>query len=410
MRKSFPSVAGAFLYFVVAATESLLANPKLPFPQAREGNAAFSSELKVPTMNQACLSSWNLIRKKLIAADGCQPGELRVVVDKYDFGGSERPTYSEGIGWGMLFSAIMDREGDSTQMIFDGLNAYRKRYLMPSGFMNWRILANGEIGNPGVAVEAEENIAMGLLLAHMQWGSTDERNYLSEFRELTHALSTRCVLPERHLLKPGDTWGGEQLLHPANWKPAFWRVWEKVVPGQNWDAVRHASAEVVAKLTAKSPTGLPPHWCQFDGSPSGSKDPYFADYTFDYDALQLPIHNALHLAWYGPEKAAEAVAMNSKIAAWLASSAGAKPSNMVDGYSLDGAPTGKYRAVAFLASFMTVAASSPNASSEAWFEAMDKIPVQEDGYYAALIRLYALLVISGNFPDLPQWVDENMIE
>jgi len=356
------------------------------------------------------MENWKVIRDKLITDEGCEAGELRIVVDSHDFGGSIRPTYSEGIGWAMLFAAIMDSNEESTRVIFDGLNAYRKRCLMPSGFMHWRILADGKIGDEGVAVEAEENIAMALLLAHIQWGSPDDTTYLSEFRGLCRALSERCVLPDHNLLKPGDVWGGEGLLHPANWKLAYWRVWEKAVPDPVWSKVRVSTVELIQRVLKLSPTGLPPHWCQIDGSPTGASEAYFADYTFDYDALQLPVHNALHLAWYGPEKAAEAVAMNSKIAAWLASSAGAKPSNMVDGYSLDGAPTGKYRAVAFLASFMTVAASSPNASPEAWFEAMDKIPVQEDGYYAALIRLYALLVISGNFPDLPQWVDENMIE
>lgn len=355
-------------------------------------------------LNQACLTSWEMIRKTLIVRDGCQSGEFRVVVDKYDFGGSERPTYSEGIGWGMLFAPMMDREGDSTQMIFDGLNAYRKRYRMASGFMNWRILANGEIGDPGVAVEAEENIAMGLLLAHMQWGSTSERNYLGEFRELTEALRTQCVIPGRHLLKPGDTWGGEELLHPANWKPAFWRVWEIVVPEQGWDAVRHAGAEIMANLTAISPTGLPPHWCRFDGSPTGLKDPYFGDYTFEYDALQLPIHNALEIVWFGRKEAAMSWAMNEKIAAWLTSSH--DPKDVRDGYTLEGEMVGRNHNPAFLASFLAAMASTkqPDSELKEWFAALKEIPAEDDGYYAGLIRLYALLVMSGNFSDLPDWI------
>jgi len=48
---------------------------------------------------------------------------MRVVVDVSDFGGSVRPTYSEGIGWGMLFAAIMDRPDHSTEGVFAGLNA-----------------------------------------------------------------------------------------------------------------------------------------------------------------------------------------------------------------------------------------------------------------------------------------------
>lgn len=308
----------------------------------------------------------------------------------------------------MLFAAIMDGKQDSTREIFDGLNAYRKRYLMPSGFMHWRILADGKIGNEGVAVEAEENIAMALLLAHIQWGRSDDSSYLAEFRSLCRALSERCILPDHHLLKPGDVWGGQELLHPADWKLAFWRVWETAVPDPVWGKVSHSTAELIKRVVKLSPTGLPPHWCRIDGSPTGAREEYFADYTFEYDALQLPIHNALHRAWYGPEEAAEAVAMNTKIGEWLASSSGARPSGVVDGYSLDGKPTGKHRAVAFLGSFLAVASSSPGARPKDWFDALDQMPVQDDGYYAALLRLYALLVTSGNFPDVPQWVKENL--
>ena len=69
-------------------------------------------------------------------------------------------------------------------------------------------------------------------------------------------------------------------------------------------------------LTEMSATGLPPHWCREDGAETKSSNSYFADYTFDYDALQLPIHNALESAWCGPEEAPEAAGMNAEIAKW----------------------------------------------------------------------------------------------
>ena len=81
-----------------------------------------------------------------------------------------------------------------------------------------------------MAVEAEENIAMALLIAHVQWGSSGKADYLGEFRELSSSLFKDCVLPGKNLLKPGDTWGGKDLLHPANWKLAYWRTWEIAAP------------------------------------------------------------------------------------------------------------------------------------------------------------------------------------
>ena len=360
-------------------------------------------------LNRQCLRSWERILSKLVATDGCGPGEMRVVVDVSDFGGSVRPTYSEGIGWGMLFAAIMDRPGPSTEGVFDGLNAYRKHHMTPLGFMNWRILANGKTGSPGVAVEAEENIAMALLIAHIQWGSPGRTNYLWEFRRLSCALLKDCVLPCENLLKPGDTWGGKDLLHPANWKPAYWRAWEIAVPEPRWALVRKATGSLIQRVTEMSTTGLPPHWCRDDGTQTKAVNPYFADYTFDYDALQLPIHNALELAWCGPEEAPEAAGMNAKIAKWGKSNPEMAPSKIRDGYTLDGKIIGKNRSAAFLASFMLAAASSKDdqAYAKECFVALVKDEPGDSTYYQAIIRLYGLLVASGNFPDIPAWLQSH---
>lgn len=243
----------------------------------------------------------------------------------------------------MLFAAIMNRPGHSTREISDGLNAYRKRYSRPNGFMDWRILANGEIGeigDRGVAVEAEENIAMALLLAHVQWGS-EQPSYWTESRQLTKTLMTDCVLPEEKFLKPGDGWEGIDLLHPTNWKLAYWRIWGKVLQKPRWEAVRKSTAGLMARITRISPTGLPPHWCRSDGLPTYSLTPYFADYTFEYDAMQLPIHNALELAWFGVAAAPEAGAMNRKMTAWARLSPYTVPASIIDGFTLDGRATGK---------------------------------------------------------------------
>jgi endoglucanase len=381
----------------------------LPFPQAIRSRWLIPPVDSQANLNRECLRGWETILKKLVVTDGCGPDEMRLVVDVSDFGGSIRPTYSEGIGWGMLFAAIMDRPDHSTQPVFDALDAYRKRHLTPAGFMNWRILANGETGSPGVAVEAEENIAMALLIAHIQWGSSGRTDYLGQFRQLSSALFEDCLLPDKNLLKPGDTWGGKDLLHPANWKLAYWRTWEIAVPEPRWSPVRKATGGLIQRLTETSPTGLPPHWCREDGSATKSAKPYFADYTFDYDAIQLPIHNALEVAWFGPEEASEAAEMNAKITRWANANAEAAPSRIRDGYTLDGKTIGKYRSAAFVTSFMLAAASSEDnrAYAKECFDLLVKGGPGDDTYYQAIIRLYGLLVASGNFPDIPAWLQSH---
>jgi hypothetical protein len=157
-----------------------------------------------------------------------------------------------------------------------------------------------------------------------------------------------------------------------------------------------------------STTGLPPHWCRDDGTQTKAVNPYFADYTFDY-ALQLPIHNALELAWCGPEEAPEAAGMNAKIAKWDKSNPEMAPSKIRDGYTLDGKIIGKNRSAAFLASFMLAAASSKDdqAYAKECFVALVKDEPGDDTYYQAINRLYGFLVASGNFPDIPAWLQSH---
>ena len=110
---------------VMCSLSCLCAQPStaLPFPQATRSRWLSTHVDSRADLNRQCLRSWERILNKLVATDGCGPGEMRVVVDVSDFGGSVRPTYSEGIGWGMLFAAIMDRPDHSTEGVFAGLNA-----------------------------------------------------------------------------------------------------------------------------------------------------------------------------------------------------------------------------------------------------------------------------------------------
>ncbi|KPL13623.1 MAG: hypothetical protein AMS26_13615 [Bacteroides sp. SM23_62] len=62
-------------------------------------------------MNQDCLRAYDDFIRNSVTSEGCPPGiSDRVHIGEgIAFGGSEPyDTYSEGIGWGMLLSVIMD--------------------------------------------------------------------------------------------------------------------------------------------------------------------------------------------------------------------------------------------------------------------------------------------------------------
>jgi hypothetical protein len=58
---------------------------------------------------------------------------------------------------------------------------------------------------------------------------------------------------------------------------------------------------------------------------------------------------------------------------------------------------------------MLAAASSRDgqAYTKECFDSLVKGRPGDDTYYAAIIRLYGLLVVSGNFPDLPAWLQSH---
>ena len=94
---------------------------------------------------------------------------------------------SEGMGYGMLISVVMAGHDPEAQTIFDGLlKTVRARpaYSIPSGggkyLMDWRLAADGSsqaaAGGGWNAMDGDEDIAMALLMADRQWGSTGAWN------------------------------------------------------------------------------------------------------------------------------------------------------------------------------------------------------------------------------------------
>jgi endo-1,4-beta-D-glucanase Y len=72
-----------------------------------------------------------------------------------------------------------------------------------------------DVYNQDSATEADENMAMALLIAHYQWGSDSATNYLAETTALLSSISQYLVERPTYVLKPATTWGGSALLAPC---------------------------------------------------------------------------------------------------------------------------------------------------------------------------------------------------
>jgi endo-1,4-beta-D-glucanase Y len=116
-------------------------------------------------------------------------------------------TVSEGMGYGMLMAVLFAGHDANARQLFDGLLAVvRTRYSYgivpydPNGkyLMDWRLNADGSSAGGGWnAMDGDLDIAMALLMADKQWGSTTGTwNYLQEAKNTIAGLKSWCMKPD----------------------------------------------------------------------------------------------------------------------------------------------------------------------------------------------------------------------
>jgi len=372
-----------------------------PFPQNVDyGRGTRPKNHTESQMNDDCVRFYAAWLSDCVTTNGCPSGACRVDVGSYvpDIL-TPHDTASEGIAWGMLITALMDNQTNHAKKIFDSLNRYREAFTNANGLMNWRISSNGVVLGPGAATEADENMAMALLYADKKWGSTGPTDYLRQATNLIQAIMEKEVEPSTFVLKPGDTFGGSTLLNPCYFDTAFYRVWETVTGDSHWRRVTAACRPVMEYFHTNYTTGLAPDWCQASGRPAGS-----LDYSFHYNACQVPLKSAIDYAWFGSSNDDLAFLDNDRLVAWICARTGGNPSLIVDGYRLDGTPTGAYpNATAFIAPLLCASMCSADhqAFCDKLYDKLVALPAGRPyGYYGDTLRLACLLLATGNMPNL----------
>ncbi len=302
----------------------------------------------------------------------------------------------------MLIMVYMDNQTNGTKKYFDGFDVYRKSYLSKNSLMKWKIDQHGNVdGHAGTAVEADENMALACVMAHYQWGSTPQNNYQQEAKDLIDHLMSACVLKPQYVMKPSDTWGGADLLHPCNWAVSYFRVWNDFTGDRRWLSVIDASIDRIRFFDTRYDTGLMPHWCKIDGSATEKPRPYFADYTYDYDACQTPLRYGLYYLWYGTDRTDQPYRHCDRLAAWIDEKTGGDAAKIRDGYQLDGTTIGSNNSDCFVGTFGVAAmcGAGHQALLNRIYDHLRRRPVTNDGYYNTLIRLVTMLTMTGNMPN-----------
>jgi endo-1,4-beta-D-glucanase Y len=373
------SILPGFVVPVTAATAQFPYGTSYPYGLGPQGDNQAEA-------NALVLEEWNQWKSQRITSNGAG-GARRVQRTA-----SQRPyaydTVSEGTAYGMLLSVYFDDKA-----LFDDLWKYAKSHMNENGLLWWHCDANGnytrdDYGNTA-ATDADEDAAIALIFAYKKWGG----NYDSEARTLINNIFNKEV-ENGSILKPGDGWGGSSCTNPSYFAPAWYRIFAQFTGNNAWNNVADKCYEILDNCRSKSGgTGLVPDWCTASGTQASGQG-----YNFYYDAIRTPWRIAIDYLWFGTPKAKTVCDDISKFFA-----AGGV-SNIGDGYTITGNKYSNNLSPAFIS---CIASGAMTGYSTTFAKDMYKKNIDtklDDEYYGMCLRMFALLLTTGNFPNLYNYV------
>jgi endo-1,4-beta-D-glucanase Y len=308
---------------------------------------------------------WAAYKSNLIVSDGATDGALRVRRDTND-----DDTVSEGISYGMIFAVYMNDKAT-----FDNLWKYKEKHNDPRGLMHWRINANGTVGGMNSATDADEDIAFALVMADKQWGgyTTIAMNELTKVA--MHDFQADGTI------KGGDTYNA---VNPSYLAPAFYRVFAAYTGQTRWIQILDRSYDILG-MVANATTGLVPDWSAGRTAPN-----------YTYDATRTPYRIALDACWSGDPRA---ISFSEKISAFFM---GVGVANIVDGYQLNGTPSGMYKNSTFIgpAGASGMPANRTQLVADAYARVASDARAASTNYYDRSWALFTVLLMTGNFVNL----------
>jgi hypothetical protein len=216
---------------------------------------------------------------RLVSAEAIVAGGYAV-----KFAGTTYLTVSEGMAYGMLLAVLFAGHDPQARAIFDGLLAVvraRPAYAAAardangSALMEWRLSASGASAGEGWnAMDGDEDIALALLMADKQWGSSSGRwNYLQEGRRTIAALKswnmaadgTTKGMAKADCSRTSDSMCGHFRAFAAATQDRFWML----AIDRAYDLLDRMQTVHAAR------TGLVPDFIAFTNTPAPAPSPDF---------------------------------------------------------------------------------------------------------------------------------------
>ncbi|MES2786676.1 MAG: glycosyl hydrolase family 8 [Pseudomonadota bacterium] len=341
--------------------------------------------------------------KGVVAADSVVPGGKVL-----KFSGNSYLVVSEGMGYGMLLAVLFAGHDPQAQSLFDSLLAVvraRPAYGItpydPNGkyLMDWRLHLDGKSGGEGWnAMDGDLDIALALLMADRQWGSTGAWNYLQEARNSIGALKSWNMKPD------GATKGlpNSNNNRTSDYMVGHFRAFRKATGDAFWDlAIDRAYGLLDRMQTVYSPgVGLMPDFVidTHTSAPAPSNG-YIGDGNdkeghYWWNACRNPLRLASDFVLSGDPRFA---VITGRMIDFFKTASGGNPANIGSGYTLAGAKLSEWASPSFVGPICAGACVDPRF--QGFLDATWKWNVAhlETGYYDGELQLMSLAVASGNW-------------
>lgn len=241
---------------------------------------------------------WNTYKKKFISDEG--------MVATHD----NDTVLSEAQAYAMLRSVWMNDEETFVKVWSWTIENLK---LEDSNLFGWKWDINsGSLIDGGNATDADQDIALALLLASTKWSN---KSYEMEARRIIVDIWEHNVFEsEEAVIITAGNWAENKeyiTVNPSYFAPYAYRLFGNIDSEHNWDGVIDSSYDLLdkcssLKLGMEDAIFLPPEWCRVSKNyltVSESKEPQPVSTDYAFNAFRIPWRLYLDYQWNKEERA-----------------------------------------------------------------------------------------------------------
>ncbi|WP_379126735.1 glycosyl hydrolase family 8 [Paenibacillus sp. sgz500958] len=388
------------LALMILPAGSAFAAVNKPFPQhtTYTSGSIKPNNVTQTAMDTSVKTKWNEWKAAYLKTAGT--GKYYV---KYN---PEGETVSEAHGYGMLFTVLMAGNDANAQTYYNGLYNYYKAH--PSAInpylMSWKQNSNFQnIEGEDSATDGDMDIAFSLLLADKQWGSSGTINYLQAAKNIIGAIMDNEINQTQWTIRLGD-WANSgsynTATRPSDFMLNHLKAYQAATGDTRWKNVTDKTYTIINSLYNgySASTGLLPDFVVYSGGVYTPAPANFLedanDGSYNYNSCRTPWRITTDYLLTGDNRA---LSQLNQLNSWIKTKTGSTPGSIKDGYKLNGTVFGSYNSGAFYAPFGVSAMTS--STNQSWLNAVwsHTAGSSSEGYYEDSIKLFSLIVMSGNW-------------